>query len=275
MSVDTRPHRPRRPAAAPSHRRLTGAALTALAALAAVTGCAGPTRSPDPTGTPAPAIAQNAPAPTAAGGPEHPRYQTSPALPQRLPGLGDRTVRRIPDDARQVLVVTGTDRNASSATAVLHTRTAEGWQAGPTWPARNARDGWTTHHRADDLRTPIGVFTLTDAGGRRPDPGTDLPYDHSDAFTATGTGFNGESLAGSFDYVIAIDYNREPGTSPLDWTRPLGADRGGGIWLHVDHDGPTHGCIALSETHMKQLLRRLDPAKHPVIVMGDAASLAR
>jgi L,D-peptidoglycan transpeptidase YkuD (ErfK/YbiS/YcfS/YnhG family) len=75
--------------------------------------------------------------------------------------------------------------------------------------------------------------------------------------------------------VIAIDYNREPGTSPLDWTRPLGAGRGGGIWIHVDHGGPTHGCVSIAERHLKDLLRALDPALHPVVVMGDHASLAR
>ena len=75
--------------------------------------------------------------------------------------------------------------------------------------------------------------------------------------------------------MIAIDYNRRPGTSPLDWTRPMGAGRGGGIWLHVDHGGPTHGCVSVSEEHMKELLRTLDPGLHPVVVMGDGPSLAR
>lgn len=75
--------------------------------------------------------------------------------------------------------------------------------------------------------------------------------------------------------MIAINYNRKPGTSPLDWTRPLGAGRGGGIWLHVDHDGPTHGCVSIARSHMKELLLALDPDLHPVVVMGDAKSLAR
>jgi L,D-peptidoglycan transpeptidase YkuD (ErfK/YbiS/YcfS/YnhG family) len=75
--------------------------------------------------------------------------------------------------------------------------------------------------------------------------------------------------------VVAINYNRRPGTSPLDGDRPLGAGRGGGIWFHVDHGGPTHGCVTLSEEHMRDLLTTLDPALHPVVVMGDAASLAR
>ncbi|MBE4737266.1 L,D-transpeptidase family protein [Streptomyces caniscabiei] len=192
-----------------------------------------------------------------------------------LPGLGPRTLAGIPDDARQVVLVTGKAKNSSDSRVVLYRRTANGWTAGRSWAAHNALRGWTDHHVAGDLHSPVGVFTLSDAGGLLADPGTKLPYDRSGAFTIGGTGFEGEPLAGSFDYVIAIDYNRERGTTPLDWTRPLGADRGGGIWLHVDHGGPTHGCVSLSRQHMKELLLELDPALKPVIVMGDATSLLR
>ncbi|MER6535651.1 hypothetical protein ABT215_17960 [Streptomyces sp900105755] len=76
------------------------------------------------------------------------------------------------------------------------------------------------------------------------------------------------------DYVIAINYNRLPGTSPMDGTEPLGESRCGGIWIHVDHGGPTPAWVSICKAHMKQLLRTLDPADHPVVVMGDAASLA-
>ncbi|WP_372444751.1 L,D-transpeptidase family protein [Streptomyces coffeae] len=191
-----------------------------------------------------------------------------------LPGLGSRTRAEVPDDTRQALVVTGSGRNSSTSKAVLYERTATGWQAKASWPARNALRGWTAGHRAGDLRSPIGVFTLSDAGGRLADPGSALPYSQSPNFRIGGTGFAGEPLVGSFDYVIAIDYNRERGTSPLDATKPLGAAKGGGIWIHVDHGGPTHGCIGLARPHVERLLRVLDPARHPVVVMGDAASLA-
>ncbi|MGW2051858.1 L,D-transpeptidase family protein [Streptomyces sp. NPDC001858] len=193
-----------------------------------------------------------------------------------LPGLGPRTLAEVPDNARQVLIVTGKDKDSPQSQVVLYQRTDDsGWTAGQTWAAHNALKGWTDDHYAGDLHSPIGVFTLSDAGGLLADPGTKLPYDRSGSFTIGGTGFEGEPLAGSFDYVVAIDYNRKPGTTPLDWTRPLGTGRGGGIWLHVDHGGPTHGCVSLSKQHMKELLRTLDPALHPVIVMGDAKSLAR
>ncbi|MFE7527112.1 L,D-transpeptidase family protein [Kitasatospora sp. NPDC057542] len=198
-----------------------------------------------------------------------------PELPRQLPGVGPDLLAAIPAGTRQALVVTGDGPDASAGRAVLYRNDGTGWLAGPSWPTRNARDGWTPDHREGDLRSPIGVFTLGDAGGRLPDPGTRLRYDRSDAFSISGTGFAGEPLAGAFDYVVAIDYNRVPGSSPLDRRRPRGGGYGGGIWLHVDHGGPTHGCIGLSPDRMRELLLALDPALHPVVVMGDARALAR
>ncbi|GGP70459.1 L,D-transpeptidase family protein [Streptomyces melanogenes] len=211
------------------------------------------------------------------GGAHAGRAAPEPVRPREIAGLGSTTRAGIPAASTQALVVTGEGPDASRSTAVLYTRDpVKGWQpADGPWPARNAARGWTPEHHQGDLRSPVGVFGLTDAGGRLADPGTRLPYDQGSAFTAGGTGVEGEPLAGSFDYVVAVNYNRKPGTTPLDWTRPLGAGRGGGIWLHVDHGGPTHGCVALPKERMRQLLRTLDPARTPVVVMGDAAALAR
>jgi L,D-peptidoglycan transpeptidase YkuD (ErfK/YbiS/YcfS/YnhG family) len=196
-------------------------------------------------------------------------------LPTAIPGLGPKTRAAIPAGSRQVLVASGTAKGSSDSLVTLWSRLADGhWHPGATWPAHNALDGWTSDHHAGDLHSPVGVFTLHDAGGFDADPGSKLPYHQSSDFRAGGVGFDGEPLDEAFDYVIAIDYNRVPGTSPLDGAQPLGADRGGGIWVHVDHGGPTHGCVSVSATHMVDLLRTLVPARHPVIVMGDSASLA-
>ncbi|MEZ0065162.1 L,D-peptidoglycan transpeptidase YkuD (ErfK/YbiS/YcfS/YnhG family) [Streptacidiphilus sp. MAP12-20] len=201
---------------------------------------------------------------------------TPAAALKQLPGLGAGFAAKVPKSAQQVLLVTGKAKDQNTGTAVLYTRTADGsWIAGTAWASRNGKDGWTTDHHAGDLHSPIGVFSLTDAGGLDANPGTKLPYTRSSAFQAPGTGFEGESLQDAFDYVVAINYNHVPGTSPLNGQRPMGASRGGGIWVHVDHGGPTHGCVALSKADMAALLRALDPAKHPVIVMGDAASLSQ
>ncbi|MFE6502029.1 L,D-transpeptidase family protein [Kitasatospora sp. NPDC057738] len=228
---------------------------------------------PDTPGAPgAPAPAAPTPHPTAAAVAARP---APPELPRQLPGVGPRLLAAVPSGTRQALVVTGDGPDASTGRAVLYRDDGTGWLAGPTWPTRNALHGWTADHHEGDLRSPIGVFTLGDAGGRLPDPGTRLPYDHTDDFSISGTGFAGEPLAGAFDYVVAIDYNRVPGASPLDRRRPRGGQYGGGIWLHVDHGGPTHGCVGLTPDRMRELLLALDPALHPVVVMGDAPALAR
>ncbi|MDT0611163.1 hypothetical protein [Streptomyces lancefieldiae] len=210
--------------------------------------------------------------PSASPHPAPPRPVLSP-----LPGLGPDMRARLPSASRQALVVTGATESSVRAQAVLYERyPTKGWRAvaGP-WPAHNGLRGWTDDHVVGDLQTPIGVFPLSDAGGLLPDPGTRLPYDQDPLFHATGTGHLGEPLEGSFDFVIAIDYNRVPGTTPLDETRPLGEEKGGGIWIHVDHGGPTNACVSFSEEHMRVLLNTLDPAKNPVVVMGPEAALAR
>ncbi|MFE2354012.1 hypothetical protein [Streptomyces parvulus] len=198
-------------------------------------------------------------------------------FPRPLPGVGPVMRDLIPAGTRQALVVTGENETSSQAEVVLYEQyPAQGWRAvaGP-WPAHNGLRGWTEDHEAGDLHSPIGVFGLSDAGGRLPDPGSLLPYDQDPEFAVSGTGHLGEPLEGSFDYVIAIDYNRVPGTTPLDLTRPLGEDEGGGVWIHVDHGGPTNACVSLDEEHMRALLTAVDPDKEPVVVMGPREILAR
>ncbi|MCB5170176.1 L,D-transpeptidase family protein [Streptomyces bambusae] len=203
-----------------------------------------------------------------------PRTGRGAHRPRALPDISEATRAAIPASARQVVLVTGVAADSSYATASLYTRAVAGsedWEPGPSWPARNGAKGWSADRTYGGLQSPVGVFSLTDAGGLLPaPPGTRLPYDHGPAFTATGRGVEGEPLTGSFDYVVAINYNRVPGTSPLNPDKPDGEAKGGNIWLHVDHDGPSQGCVGLPASAMKTLLETLDPARHPVVVMGPA-----
>ncbi|MEV8532901.1 hypothetical protein [Streptomyces sp. NPDC051211] len=195
------------------------------------------------------------------------------AGPTELPGLSAATRARIPADSRQVLLVAGTSKDSSEGTATLYTRpdTGSPWTSAGSWPARNGAKGWAADRKYGDLSSPVGVYSLTDAGGLLPaPPGTKLPYDRDNSFVPSGRGVNGESLAGSFDYVVAIDFNRKRGTSPLDQTKPEGPAKGGNIWLHVDHDGPSQGCVGIPKEGMQKVLQTLDPAAKPVIVMGPA-----
>ncbi|RAE88513.1 hypothetical protein DN545_40705, partial [Burkholderia multivorans] len=82
-----------------------------------------------------------------------------------------------------------------------------------------------------------------------------------------------EEYSRVFDYIIAIDYNRKRGTPPTDRTRPLGKEKGGGIWLHLDHDSGTNGCVTLKEKDLLWIMRTIDPEADPRIAMGPVSEL--
>lgn len=170
-----------------------------------------------------------------------------------------------------MVAVYGDGKNSGDSTVVLYTKSGSTWEKTRSWPAHNGKKGWTADHREGDKRSPIGVFTLTDAGGVLADPGAKLPYTQAASFQAPH--YWAKSHWHDFDYVIAIDYNRVKGTAPNDPTRPEGQTKGGSIWLHMDHGSGTSACVSLSKSGMEYLLRTIDPEQHPVVVMGDKASL--
>ncbi|MEV0184784.1 L,D-transpeptidase family protein [Streptomyces sp. NPDC050625] len=192
--------------------------------------------------------------------------------PTRIPDVGDRLQRRIPAESGQVVAVYGEGKDSARSTVVLYTRHGTAWQRTRSWAGHNGKRGWTTDHHSGDRRSPVGVFTLTDAGGVLDDPGAGLPYTQDPSFAAPR--WWAESHWHDFDYVIAIDYNRVKGTPPNDPRRPEGEERGGSIWLHMDHGSGTSGCVSMSKSDMEYLLRTLDPDRHPVVVMGDRGELA-
>ncbi|EST18856.1 L,D-transpeptidase family protein [Streptomyces roseochromogenus] len=179
---------------------------------------------------------------------------------------------QVPADSGQVVVVYGEGPDSAESVVVLYQKRGSLWERTASWPGHNGRLGWTTDHHMDDEHSPVGVFTLTDAGGSLEDPGSRLRYWQDDNAFASMLA-PGEVHDHDFDYVIAIDYNRVSGVPPFDWSRPDGVERGGGIWLHMDHGDGTSACVTVPESGMKTLLRVLDPARRPVVVMGDRQHL--
>ncbi|WP_259471720.1 hypothetical protein [Streptomyces shenzhenensis] len=225
----------------------------------------GTTACGDTTGRTSPGGAPGINNPAASG-------SARPAVRTRPPGLGLRIWRQVPAATRQLVVVYGDRRDSPDSLVVLYEKRGTAWKATGSWRGHNGRMGWTTDHRMDDERSPVGVFSLTDAGGALEDPGSRLEYWHDDnAFTPTIS--DDDAHAHDFDYVIAIDYNRLKGAPPYDWNRPEGVEKGGGIWLHLDHGDGTSACVTVPESGMKTLLRTLDPAHRPVMVMGDRERL--
>ncbi len=131
--------------------------------------------------------------------------------------------------------------------------------------------------------TPSGIFRLKLAFGDVPLVETKLLYRQATdedywvddpASEQYNQWITGQPQAASFEklkrhdilyrYAVVIEYN----------TNPVVPGRGSAIFLHVWRalGKSTSGCVAVSEETMIELLRWLDRAKTPVIILGDVKS---
>jgi L,D-peptidoglycan transpeptidase YkuD (ErfK/YbiS/YcfS/YnhG family) len=175
-------------------------------------------------------------------------------------------------DADQVVSVLAAHRTSRTGRLTLWRRGADGsWRrVGRSVPVRLGSAGLTKHPREGRPATPIGSFRLTRALGRDPQPEVKLRYRQlrpGDGWnTAPGRGYNrlgrtGELWAGRNTWAraaVLIDYNVAHPRS--------GA--GSGFFLHVAAGGPTNGCVGLPRRAMLHLLRWLDPARHPRVLIA-------
>ena len=200
----------------------------------------------------------------------------APLLVERLHNLGD---------AQQVITVTSSSWSSASASLEAFDRDGvnRAWRrvAGPV-TAYVGRNGFASDKREGDGKTPVGLYGFGTAFGTAPDPGVHLAYrqttqpdvwvdDPASPLYNTwqqdppnGRWSSAERLyqPGPYHYAAVIDYNaaHTPG-------------KGSAIFLHVSHGSGTAGCASVAEPVLLQLLRWLDPARHPVIAMGPESYL--
>ena len=224
-----------------------------------------------------------------------------PYDPTRLAHVGD---------ARQLIVVTGASRTSTSATLRTYRLGGDGrWAAAfPAMPARTGYGGWVAggRRRQGTGTTPQGTYRITDAFGLQPDPGTALPYRHADGndywagdqqdprtynlvqprASERRTWRTGESERLSaypvqYAYAAVIDFNR-PAASTVRWNatlgehvtgKPVDVRLGSAIFLHVNGKGSTAGCVSVSRADLLTVLRWLDPALKPRIVMAPLSDI--
>ena len=243
-------------ARAVSATRATAPATTTVATVAPTT--APPTTAP-PAVTAPPAT--NAPAPAPAASPV-----------DSLIGVGS---------ARQVISVIADCYGQTTATFTAYERDGDGWKPvfGP-WLANLGGSGFAAPDakREGDGRTPSGSYPFDFFFGVLGNPGVKFAYrditgpqivwdDDSDSplynqwvDTTTQTpGPTPEPMYNTpaYNYGAVIAYNsaRTPGL-------------GSAIFLHVSTGGSTAGCVALPQGQLLEVLRWLDPAQQPRIVMG-------
>jgi L,D-peptidoglycan transpeptidase YkuD (ErfK/YbiS/YcfS/YnhG family) len=192
------------------------------------------------------------------------------------------------DVAGQRVVVSASSAGDTTATLTAYQRTSAGWRValGP-WPARVGYGGFAPPgaKREGDGRTPTGTYGFGFAFGIDADPGVRLAYravtgrnivwddDPSSPrynqwvdTDSADPGANPEPMdnAPAYDYGVVIDYN----------TDPVVTGAGSAIFLHVSTGGATAGCVSLPVDELLAVLRWLDPAQQPAVVMGVGAGLA-
>jgi L,D-peptidoglycan transpeptidase YkuD (ErfK/YbiS/YcfS/YnhG family) len=117
--------------------------------------------------------------------------------------------------------------------------------------------------------------------GTEPDPGTLFPYhqlvcgDWWDEDPAS-AGYNtfqhvacgSEPSFGGDSEALWTEGNAYPSMAVIDFNTPSTGPIGSGIFLHADVGAPTQGCVSLPYGDLIQVLTWLNPARHPVVVMG-------
>ncbi len=211
------------------------------------------------------------------------------SMPTKLHHLGSST---------QVLIATATGWHKTWGKVRLYEKHATG--SGTRWclvlgpyAARFGYNGLVqgTKRIMNSGTTPAGTYALPKAFGLRSDPGTALPYTHSDSndywaldpkYPAT---FNTYQFHGvhnfraseaehiahfstQYRYAAVIGFNL-----PRTGHRP-NRTRGGAIFLHVNGTGATAGCVSVSQTVMVAILRRLTPSRNPKIVIAPTSWLS-
>jgi len=263
------------------HLALGGGIVALLAALVPVQ-----TSSAAPAPAPATTTATTRVMPAAASTPASSATVYAPRIPTV-------TRWRVPVRVRQVIVVRASNWSTTYGTLTLYSRTTGAWHRVATWPARLGYTGMVIGAKRvqDSGKTPAGQYPITQTFGRLANPGTRMAYtkvttnhwwveDRRSAyynqmrlgtqggFALRTRGFNSSERLGSmgaqYDYAAVIDFNRP---------KPV-IGRGAGIFLHAFGSGATAGCVSIRHDHMAAVLRWLDPAASPRILIGTVAYLA-
>lgn len=193
-------------------------------------------------------------------------------------------IKTSPGDSQQVIVVLAQSYGTINATFNTYEKINGFWQAINSGSAVTGIKGFSDNRREGDLTSPTGKYGIPFLFGSADNPGTKLTYRkvqtgdywvsnkiieeynvwiHYDGADAKERFYDYEALWSQplYKYAAVIDFNYGPG-------KVLG--KGSGIFLHIapPAGGGTLGCIGVSEPNLLKILRWLDPAKKPVIIMG-------
>jgi L,D-peptidoglycan transpeptidase YkuD (ErfK/YbiS/YcfS/YnhG family) len=217
----------------------------------------------------------------AASGREHSRAAECAAnLANELASTGSAT---------QLVTVVAASRRSTRGSLRLWRKSGDCWVAvdGP-WSAWLGGNGVSANRHEGDRSTPAGSFGFQPTMyGLGPNPGVRYAYrrivcgdwwvedprsPYYNRFRHVRCGskppfrVTSEDMSRSptaYRHLAVIDYN----------THPIVPGRGSGIFLHRSTGRPTLGCVSLPLAQLLTVLRWLDPAASPRIVIGTTATI--
>ncbi|MEN6616530.1 MAG: L,D-transpeptidase family protein, partial [Syntrophorhabdus sp.] len=187
----------------------------------------------------------------------------------------------------QVIVVSGNEASGLDARLIAFQKNENQWKRtlGPI-QATLGRDGFAPsgEKREGDGRTPRGVYPLGFVFGYGQKIDSAMPYrqmtrndiwvDDPNSPDYNRLKKKGQTRAKSFEDMVLSDDRYKYGIVVEYNTDPVIPGHGSAIFVHIwkDSKTSTSGCIAISEENILKLLRWLDPAKKPVIVLEPLTS---
>lgn len=190
----------------------------------------------------------------------------------QLPRIGAKAWAKV-GPAKQLVVVRGLAGYSDENTFERWELQGSCWVKVSAWWSLNGYSGWHDRPWTGSLRSPIGVFGLTDTGGRLRNPGTTMRYHWGPGWWHN-WGYRIQYPVQLYNYVIAINYNRRVGEPPRDERQP-NRNTGSGYWIHQRGLGSTRGCVSLTNRQLVILLKWLKPHLTPKVIMGPPAALLR
>ncbi|MGV1036770.1 MAG: L,D-transpeptidase family protein [Candidatus Nanopelagicales bacterium] len=190
----------------------------------------------------------------------------TPTCLTSVPTVKANYLAKVPAKTRQLIVVRGISKRSYDSKFERWQKVGSCWvRVSSDWSLNGAK-GWHARPWTGSLRSPIGVFSLTDTGGRLPNPGTTMHYHYGPQRYERG-GYKISYPVQLYNYVIAINYNRRIGKHPRD-TRQPDPTTGSGYWIHQRGLGVTRGCVSLPKKKLRRTLQWLSKADRPYVVMG-------
>jgi L,D-peptidoglycan transpeptidase YkuD (ErfK/YbiS/YcfS/YnhG family) len=189
-------------------------------------------------------------------------------------------------DSSQAIVIIG---SKGSSQAYLFEKTDAGWkQFSDSFQSIIGRNGFAApdKKREGDGKTPTGIFPLGLVFGYAASADTRMQYRQATAddfwvddvsSPQYNTWIKGKPAAKSFEIMKRNDILYKWGIVVEYNTNPIVVGNGSAIFLHVwsRPNGITDGCAAFAEENILKVMKWLDPAKKPVVIMGSADDLRK